>query len=258
MLQLNYKKYGQSNTKLIILHGFLGSLDNWHTLATEWAKNDIEVYTIDQRNHGKSPHTEHHTIDLMVEDVKDFMEQQGITKTNMMGHSMGGKVAMQFALTYPELLDKLIVVDIAPRSYNHGHDDIFNAIHHVSLETTQTRKEVEEAMMPYLGDFGTRQFIMKGLERSDDGKYHWKFNVETLDRDYENVLEQTFSDKQFLGDVLFLKGSLSLYIQEKDFAEIKKLFPNSRIQTIENAGHWLHADKPQQFFDAVKIFLFSN
>src|SRR4051812_48925651 len=122
MLHLNFKKYGEGEKKLVILHGFLGSLDNWHTLATEWSKSGIEVYTIDQRNHGKSPHTEHHSIELMVEDLKDFLQQQGLQKVSLLGHSMGGKVAMQFALSYPQLVDQLIIADMAPRAYKHGHD----------------------------------------------------------------------------------------------------------------------------------------
>jgi esterase len=253
MLQLNYKKYGEGKP-LIILHGFLGSLDNWHTLAGEWGKNGFEVYTIDLRNHGKSPHTEYHSIDLMVEDLKDFIQQQNLSTANLLGHSMGGKVVMKFALTYPNLVDKLIVADI----YKRGHDDVFEAILNVNLDAAQSRKEVEEAMKPFLGDFGTRQFILKGLDRGEDEKYRWKFNFETLYRDYTDVIQSISSNNPFKGNTLFIKGGLSLYIKETDIADIRKLFPNVRIQTIENAGHWLHADKPKEFFEAVKLFLTAN
>ncbi len=255
MIELNYKKYGNGNHTLIILHGFLGSLDNWHSLATEWGNSGITVYTIDQRNHGKSPHTATHTINDMVEDLFDFMHQQNINKATLLGHSMGGKVVMQFALTYPQMTETLIVADMSPRAYKHGHDDVFNAIKNVNLAAIQTRKDAEEMMKPFLGDFGTRQFVLKNLERTEAGSYQWKFNFDVLYRDYENILQLTESATAFTAPVLFLKGGLSLYIQEKDFPLIKELFPASRIETIEQAGHWLHAEKPKEVFKAVLDFI---
>lgn len=256
MIQLNYKEYGTSGPILIILHGFLGSLDNWHSLATEWGNNGLHVFTLDARNHGKSPHTDAHSIQLMVEDVKDFMLQKHIAKANILGHSMGGKVAMQFALTYPELTEKLLVADMAPRAYRVGaHDDVFNAINNVDLNKAQTRKEVDEAMAVYLGDFGTRQFVMKGLERTDDEHYKWKFNVATLQKDYEDILHKIEANHPFNKPVLFLRGALSLYIQEKDFALMQELFPNHQLITLEKAGHWLHADQPKLFGKAVLDFV---
>ena len=256
MIQLNYKEYGTSGAPLIILHGFLGSLDNWHSLATEWSNHGLHVFSLDARNHGKSPHTSRHTITLMVDDVRDFMEQHQLQKASILGHSMGGKVAMQFALTYPELTEKLLVADMAPRAYREGaHNDVFKAINHVDLTKAQTRKEVDEAMAVYLGDFGTRQFVMKGLERVDDSHYKWKFNTATLHQDYREILLKVESDKPFNGQVLFLRGSLSLYIQEKDFTLMQELFPNHQLVSIEKAGHWLHADQPKLFFKAVVDFI---
>lgn len=256
MIQLNYKKYG-GGEPLIVLHGFLGSLDNWHTLASEWGNNGFAVYTIDLRNHGRSPHTEHHNIPLMRDDLKDFMVQHRLSAAHILGHSMGGKVAMAFALTYPELTNRLIVADMAPRAYQRGHDEVLNAIQQVNLDQLQTRKEADEAMKPLLGDFGTRQFVLKSLDRDEQGQFKWKFNITTLARDYDEVIQAIRSDKPFTGPALFLKGALSLYVQEKDVPEIRALFPNARIQTIEGAGHWLHADQPQLFSAAVKTFLTS-
>lgn len=255
MLTLNYKEYG-SGKPLIVLHGLLGSLDNWHTLATEWGKQGLHVYTLDLRNHGRSPHTEHHSTKLMVDDLKDFMDQRGLTKASLLGHSMGGKVVMQFAVNHPSLVDKLIVADMAPRAYRPGaHDDVFNAIFNVDLTKAHTRKEVEEAMSVYLGDFGTRQFVMKGLDRLDEGKYKWKFNVQTLFHDYPDILPEVSATASFNGPVLFIKGGNSLYIQEKDMPLIKKLYPSAVVHTIDQAGHWLHADNPSAFFEEVKNFL---
>lgn len=255
MVQLHYKQYGIGSTKLIILHGFLGSLDNWHTLATEWGKSGCTVYALDQRNHGKSPHTATHTIADMVDDLYHFMQQLHIEKAIILGHSMGGKVAMQFALSYPMHTQKLIVADMSPRAYKHGHDEVFKAIKSIDLNTIQSRKEAEDAMKTYLGDFGTRQFILKNLERAENGQYRWKFNFETLYHDYENILEETTSANSYGGAVLFLKGSLSQYIRETDEPMIHQLFPSARICTVEQAGHWLHAEQPQLFSKQVLEFI---
>ncbi len=254
MLELNYKEYGEGANNLIVLHGFLGSLDNWHTLATEWGKAGLHVYTLDQRNHGRSPHASEHSIQLMVDDINDFMFQHNISEAIVLGHSMGGKVAMLFALQYPMLCTKLIVADMAPRAYKPGHDDVFDAIFQVDLNKIASRKEAEEAMKKYLGDNGTRQFILKNLERTEEGKYEWKFNLRTLFQDYSEITKAITSKFTFDKPTLFLKGGLSLYIKDADEPEIKSLFPGSSIQTIENAGHWLHADKPMEFSEAVLSF----
>jgi esterase len=255
MIQLNFKKYGEGATNLIILHGFLGSLDNWHTLATDWGKSYLTVYAIDQRNHGKSPHTDTHTIADMVDDLYNFMQQFHIDKAIILGHSMGGKVAMQFALSYPMQTEKLIVADMSPRAYKHGHDDVFNAIKSIELSRIQSRKEADEAMKPFLSDFGTRQFVLKNLERNEIGEYKWKFNLKTLYKDYENILLETHANNKYNGPVLFLKGGLSLYIREQDDVMIKKLFPHAELAIIEEAGHWLHAEKPKAFYELVLNFI---
>lgn len=256
MIELNYKEYGTGTNNLIILHGFLGSLDNWHTLATEWSKQGLHVYAIDQRNHGRSPHTEHHSLALMVNDLEDFMQQHQITSSIILGHSMGGKVAMQFALDYPDRVEKLIVADMAPRAYRGGaHDDVFAAINNVDLSQAQLRKDVEQAMAVHLGDAGTRQFVMKSLDRVDEGRYQWKFNIDVLQRDYQDVISQVEGTTPFSKPALFIKGSNSLYVQDKDLPLIGQLFPAYQLKTIEDAGHWLHADKPKEFFEQVLTFI---
>lgn len=256
MIELNYKEYGEGENNLVVLHGFLGSLDNWHTLATEWAKQGLHVYTPDQRNHGRSPHTEHHSIALMADDLFDFMNQHQISSASVLGHSMGGKVAMQFAMNHPEMVDKLIVADMSPRAYRGGaHDDVFAAINNVDLRQAQLRKEVEQAMAQHLGDAGTRQFVMKSLDRVDEGHYKWKFNIDVLQRDYKNVINEVKSDHSFNKPVLFIKGENSLYVQDKDIPLIEQLFPGYELESIADAGHWLHADKPKEFFEKVLAFI---
>lgn len=255
-VELNYKEYGTGNKHLIILHGFLGSLDNWHTLANELANHGLHVWAVDQRNHGKSPHTSSHSIPLMVADLKLFIDTFCKGKAILLGHSMGGKTVMQFALNYPQQTEKLIVADIAPKPYRNGaHDEVFKAINHVNLSTATTRKEIDQAMATYLGDFGTRQFVLKGLDRDDSGIYKWKFNIDVLKRDYINILNEITSPQNYSGPCLFLRGAQSLYIQEKDFALMHKLFPHHQLVTIEGAGHWLHADKPQLVLNEVLNFV---
>ena len=254
-LELNYKKYGDSGPSIIILHGFLGSLDNWHTIAAEWGSMGYTVYTVDQRNHGKSPHSTMHSIELMASDLFHFIKVHQILKPIILGHSMGGKVAMQITLNHPLLVEKLIVVDIAPRAYKPGaHDAVFKAIFAVDLALITNRKEAEAAMMPYLGDFGTRQFILKSLERTPNG-FEWKFNIQTLYDEYDEAIKGISSAKQSFVPTLFIKGSQSLYIQDTDIHEIKELFPNSIISEISNAGHWVHADQPKLLTELVKKFL---
>jgi pimeloyl-ACP methyl ester carboxylesterase len=256
MLELNFKEYGTGDNNLIVLHGFLGSLDNWHTLATQWGESGLHVYTIDLRNHGRSPHTGEHSLQLMVDDLNDFMFQHRIENAVILGHSMGGKVAMLFALLYPTLCTKLIVADIAPRAYKRGHDEVFDAIFQVELDKITTRKEAEQAMMPYLGDFGIRQFVLKSLERTQEGHYNWKFNLKTLFQDYDEITKAIqVNNTTYDGPVLFVRGDQSAYIQESDHARIRELFPNAVHQTVAGAGHWIHADQPAAFYKIVSNFV---
>ena len=254
-LDLNYKKYGETGSSIIILHGFLGSLDNWHTIASDWSSKGNTVYSVDQRNHGKSPHSTKHSIELMASDLFHFIKVNQIQKPIVIGHSMGGKVAMQLALNHPLLLEKLIVIDIAPRAYNHGaHDDVFRAIFSVELNTISNRKQAEEAMLPYLGDFGTRQFILKNLERTTNG-FAWKFNIQTLHQEYDEAIKSIESVKHSDLPTMFIKGSQSLYIQEFDMLNIQELFPKATLIEIANAGHWVHADQPKALTNIVMKFI---
>ena len=252
-MQLNFKKLG-SGDALIILHGFMGSLDNWQSLANEFAKS-FEVYLIDARNHGKSPHTATHSIAEMVEDLFVFMQQQHISKAHIIGHSMGGKVAMQFAVNYPNSVNKLIVADIAAKKYGRGHDDVFEALYAIDLTKIQTRKQAEEAMLPHVSEFGTRQFLLKNLERLENGTYQWKMNLDVLHRDYEEITQEVKNNKPITIPVLFLKGELSRYIKHEDWEQIQSIFPKAELMEISKAGHWLHADNPKEFYEKVMVFL---
>jgi pimeloyl-ACP methyl ester carboxylesterase len=252
-MQLNFKKLG-SGEALIILHGFMGSLDNWQSLANEFAKS-FEVYLIDARNHGKSPHTSTHSIAEMVDDLFDFMQQQHISQAHIIGHSMGGKVAMQFAVNYPNCVNKLVVADIAAKKYERGHDDVFEALYAIDLTKIETRKQAEEAMLPHVSEFSTRQFLLKNLERLENGTYQWKMNLGVLHRDYDEITQEVKSIMPITIPVLFLKGELSKYIKHEDWEQIQSIFPMAELKEISKAGHWLHADNPKEFYEKVMIFL---
>jgi len=256
-MQLNFRKYGEKGPVIIILHGFLGSLDNWHTLATQWGNNGFVVYSLDHRNHGKSPHAEAHSLQLMADDVYSFMKEQGIEKAGLLGHSMGGKVAMIFTIQHPELVTKLLVADISTKTYRaDGHDDVFKAIFAVDTANLQSRKEAEQQMEPFLPDFATRQFILKSLDRTENG-FKWKFNIDILHKQYDEVVKGIINNEPINVETLIVRGGNSGYVKDKDMDEIKTIFPMANLVTIANAGHWLHADQPIEFSSCVTNF-FNN
>lgn len=254
-MQLNYKQYGEGGTPLLILHGLFGSLDNWHTLANKFGEHFV-VYTIDQRNHGKSPHSNEFNYDVLAADIQEFIKEHQLGKVSVLGHSMGGKTVMQFALTYPELVHKLLIADIAPRAYDVHHTREIEALKNMPIHDIMSRKQADELMSKDIPEMGTRLFLLKNLDRVGDGQYGWKMNLEGIVKHYSEVVKEIQSEQPFTKPTLFIKGALSRYIQEeKDGALISKLFPNSEIRTIKGAAHWLHAEKPTEFYEEVMKFL---
>ena len=254
MIELNYKSFGQG-PPLIIVHGLFGTLDNWQTLAKSFAEK-YSVFILDLRNHGRSPHMDGlFDYQVLAEDLKDFMEQHWIYKSHLLGHSMGGKTVMQFSLTYPEMVDKMIVVDIAPKSYKGGHEAILHALSSLDLTTLVDRKSAEDHLMNLLNDVGTVQFLLKNLSRKKEGGFEWKMNLNNLIQNYDNILDNISIESQNEQPALFIRGSNSDYVLDSDFQHIQELFPNSKIITIDDAGHWVHADKPKELFEIVDEFL---
>ncbi len=253
MLELNYKSFGQG-TPIIILHGLFGTLDNWQTMARQLAAN-FTVYILDQRNHGRSPHRDEISYPIMAEDLRDFMESNWIYKSHIIGHSMGGKTAMQFALEYPDMVDKLVVVDIAPKAYRGGHEAIFEALLEIDLLAIENRKQAGDLLAVKIQDLAVRQFLLKNLTRSKSGNYKWKMNLEALHRQYQDLLAGIDLDAHFSGPTLFLRGAQSAYISKDDEPAIQEKFPQAGIVSIEGAGHWVHAEAPKPFFDALQSFL---
>jgi len=253
-MNLNFKSTG-SGFPLIILHGLLGSLDNWQSIAKHFGAH-FQVFIIDQRNHGRSPHTAEFSYELLVNDLIEFMQQQKIEQANFIGHSMGGKVVMHLALEHPDKVAKLVVADVAPVEYEDRHSTVFKALFAVDLKTIESRQQAEAILRNYLGnDESTVQFLMKGLYRDDENKFQWRFNVQSLYDAYDEISSGITSAKPFEGDTLFIKGEKSDYINAANFSEIMDLFPNNQLVEIPGAGHWVHADKPAEFIEAVDRFL---
>lgn len=252
-MELNYKVLGEGRD-LIILHGLFGSLDNWMSLAKAWSK-DFKVWIIDQRNHGKSPHTDKFSYQLMSEDLEELMQEHDISDPIILGHSMGGKTAMEFAVNHPKMLHKLIVVDIAPVAYEVHHYSILEALNAVHPEKIQSRQEADDVLSKTISEFGIRQFLLKNLERRKEGGYEWKFNLPVLEREIIPISEWSISEGQYLGRTLFVKGQNSNYILPDYALQIGEKFPNYQLEEIEGAGHWVHAEKTEEFYSLLNGFM---
>ncbi len=252
-LALHYRSYG-GGPPLIILHGLFGSSNNWHTMATELGGHFL-VYAVDQRNHGQSPHSEEFTYGAMAVDLERFLADRGLERTSILGHSMGGKTAMEFALRFPQKVEKLIVVDIAPRAYGRGHDEILEAMVSLDLALYRSREAIDRALQNRIPDERVRQFILTNLKRLAGGHYVWKVNLDVLRAKYEEVTKAQVSAHPFPGSALFIQGGNSDYIREADRALISSPFPRATLRSIAGAGHWVHADSPGEFFRVVLEFL---
>jgi esterase len=254
-LELNYKEFGQGDP-IIILHGLFGTLDNWQTIAKKLAEKNT-VFIVDQRNHGKSPHTEEFNYNLLAEDLYNFMTDHWIYSAIIIGHSMGGKVAMQFAMNNPDMVEKLIVIDVAPVQYERGHDAVFEALDTIDLNTLQNRKDAEIILNNKLNnDVGTVQFLLKNLSRdAENVKYEWKMNYNVLKSKYAEIIKPIEFIQPFEAPTLFVRGSKSDYILDTYWDNIKIGFPEAKLTTIADAGHWVHADKPQELFSVLENFI---
>ena len=251
-IPLNFKIQG-SGDPVVILHGFLGSLDNWQTFAKDLANHHM-VITADQRNHGRSPHTSDFSLDLMAEDLHQLMENEWIHTATIIGHSMGGKTAMQFAMTYPDMVEKLVVLDITPRKYEAAHIGILNALNQVPIEQISNRFEADSILANDISEYNIRQFLLKNLKRNDLG-FEWKMNLQVLTEQYDSILKPIKTEHPYQGPALFIGGSESKYVQEEDLPEILRLFPMANMVTIDEAGHWLHVDQPHILLKTVLDFI---
>jgi pimeloyl-ACP methyl ester carboxylesterase len=253
-MQLLHSKILGNGEPLLIIHGYFGSGDNWKMIANKLS-DSFQVHLIDQRNHGRSFHSDEFDYELMVEDLYNYIEHYQLEKVNLLGHSMGGKTVMLFAVEYSELVDKLIVADIAPRMYPPHHDDILKALNSVDFSVQNSRKLVDEKLAELIPEIGVRQFLLKSVYWKEKGQLDFRFNLQSLTENNNEVGEALPSFTNFDGETLFLKGENSGYISANEEPLIKAHFPNSSIVTIANTGHWLHAENPIDFFNELKLFL---
>lgn len=256
MAKLFYKKYGSDGPFVIIVHGLFGMLDNWHTIAQKM-QDQFQIIAVDQRNHGHSPHLESMTYDDMAVDLAELMHDLGIEKAHLVGHSMGGKTVMQFANLYPQKIEKLVVVDIAPKAYPNGHAIYFKALFEIIETTIESRKQAETIMEKWVTEPAIKQFLLKSLFRNTDGTYTLRMNVSAIYNYYDQIRGAIKSSWPFSNEVLFIRGALSKYVLPEDENTIHDSFPNCEIVTIPKAGHWVHAENPNVFVAVLSKFLLS-
>jgi pimeloyl-ACP methyl ester carboxylesterase len=240
---------------LLIIHGFLGMSDNWKSFGSLYAAEGFQVHMLDLRNHGKSFHSDEFSYEIMVNDVLDYCQNHNLSNVSIIGHSMGGKVAMLFATTYPNLVEKLIVADIGPKYYAPHHQDILAGLNTVDFSEKPDRSQVEETLYPFIPDFGTRQFLMKNLYWIEPGQLAFRFNLPVFNEKIEQIGKALPAENHFEKPALFIRGGNSKYILDSDLPEIQNHFPNFKLETIPNAGHWLHAENPKLFFEKTIKFL---
>jgi len=262
-VELNHRITGEGKP-LVLLHGLFGSLENLGGIARR-LQDEWQIHALDERNHGNSPHTDSMDYPSMAGDVLAYMDARGLDKASLLGHSMGGKVAMQVALMAPERVEKVIVADIAPVSYKPRHDAILEGLRSLDLTRVRSRRDADRLLAEFVGTPGVRQFLLKNLERvpgeeqaADGPMFRWRLNLPVIDACYEKLAKAPEGDGPFNGPVLFLKGAESAYIQEKHRDRIMRLFPSAELRIIQDTGHWLHAEKADTFAALCRRFLESE
>ena len=245
-------QFGEGDSHLIVLHGFLGMGDNWKTHAKVWAEKGWKVHLIDQRNHGRSFWSDEFSYSLMATDLADYMEFHHIQKATLLGHSMGGKVVMNFACQFPDKVIRLIVADIAPKAYSPHHQQILNGLKSLDFSQINSRNEADLFLKKYVQDEGTRQFLLKNVYRVTPTQLGLRLNIKVLAEANELIGKSLNKNDQYQGPTLFLKGANSGYILEHDILTIQHHFPISEVIEIPDAGHWLHAENPLVFRIAIE------
>lgn len=254
-MKLFFRQTGETGLPLVVLHGVFGSADNWLTVSKPLSAH-FRVFLLDQRNHGRSPRSDDFGYEEMAADVREFITDHALENPVIVGHSMGGKTAMQFVMSYPDAFSKLVVVDIAPRFYPIHHAQILAGLNSLDLEKLVSRQAAEDHLRGYEDHAGTRQFLLKNLFRNPEtNRFDWRLNLPVLTRDIHLVGSELTNPRIITKPVLFLRGEKSSYIQPEDEADIRRIFPNARIETIAGAGHWIHADQPEAFTEAVTRFI---
>jgi esterase len=251
-MKLHYRSMGEGKP-LMILHGVFGSSDNWQTLGryfSEWCK----VYLVDLRDHGRSPHSDSLDLDAMVGDLKELVDDEGLESIDLIGHSMGGKVAMRFAQLHTDLLDHLIVVDMAPKHYEMRHGPLIEALKSLDLGSIEGRRDADEKLAEQIPEEGVRQFLLKNLHRKGQDAWEWKINLPLIERDLPKINEP-LEEIPVKVPTWFIRGGRSDYIEDDDEPLLKEYFPLAELKTVEGSGHWVHAEAPKAFYQIVEDLL---
>jgi pimeloyl-ACP methyl ester carboxylesterase len=250
--RLHFRAYG-TGPPLILLHGLFGSGENWHTVANALS-TEMRVYAVDQRNHGRSFHSERHDYASLAADILAFIADQHLAPATLLGHSMGGKAAIQAAAAHPEQVERLIVVDITHLAARGIQAEAVAALARLVLDRLATLADAEEKLRPGIPDTALRRFLLKNLERTPEGRYRWKINLEALGRNLDRM-GAAVPAAVFRKPCLFIRGARSDYIADADWPEIKSIFPAAEMATLADAGHWVHADAREAFVAAVLDFI---
>ncbi|PWJ58764.1 pimeloyl-ACP methyl ester carboxylesterase [Dyadobacter jejuensis] len=245
-MKLNFKKIGDSGPQLLILHGVFGFLDNWLTMGKNLADAGFQVYLVDQRNHGRSPHRDSMDYKSFADDLNTFITDHNLVKPILIGHSMGGKTVMQYAVQHPESLSKLVVVDIGPKQYPIHHQRLLEGLNHIDLSSVNNRQDADRQLAEYESNLGVRQFLLKNLYRTEENTFAWRFNLPVLTKDMPNV-GQAITGPVVTAPTYFIRGGNSDYILDEDIPAIQQQFPAAQVITVPHSGHWIHAEQPQQF-----------
>ncbi len=266
-MQLFHREFGNKGPILIILHGLYGASDNWVSIARQ-LEQDYRIYLLDQRNHGHSPHSDVHNYESMADDLLEFFNDKGIDRAHLMGHSMGGKTVMRFALQHPERINKLVVLDIAPKSYaafsnyaqiTNNHQTIIDSMLDVDFTSIKSRRDIDQQLDSTLPDKKLRQFLLKNIERRKDDTYYWRLNLpvikSTLAQIMDGFSELNPDEHHVKIPSIFIRGEKSGYVMDEDTLIMRKYFKDAEMVSIPNAGHWLHAEQPELLIKTLAYFL---
>ncbi|HWQ92950.1 MAG TPA: alpha/beta fold hydrolase [Clostridia bacterium] len=252
-MQLHFQVRG-SGDPVIVLHGLFGSLDNWQSFNARLA-GDYQVYGVDQPNHGRSPHISEMSYPSMAGHVARWMQTQNIRNARVIGHSMGGKTAMQLALDHPHLVRQLVIVDISPGAIPPRHTSILEGLQALHLPSFKTRKQIEDALAPWVPDLAVRQFLLKNVTQDEHLGFTWRIGLAQIAANYHRIGAAIQSSNQWVGPALFVRGAGSDYLSPGDLPLIREYFPKAQIEVIPDAGHWVHVEAPERFFQLIHAFL---
>ncbi|GAB3703533.1 alpha/beta fold hydrolase [Spirosoma flavus] len=254
-MKLFFRQVGEIGPAIVILHGIFGSSDNWLTISKTIASQGYRVFLVDQRNHGQSPRADENDYQSMAADLREFLIDHQLDAPILIGHSMGGKTVMQYAMLYGDTYQKLVIVDIAPKFYPVHHAELVRGLKAIDLASIKSRNEADAVLSQYEPILTVRQFLLKNLYRNEQGVFAWRLNLPVIERELHGIGEELTNPRIVTEPTLFIRGSESPYILDEDIPAIKRIFPNVTIETIAGAGHWVQAEKPAEFVEILMKFV---